>query len=249
MKAINVPRAPKIPYRNVYIYFALLIPAVLLAFAKSYFAGVTFSGLSVTPVVHVHAALMVLWLFMLVGQAWLIRGERFRVHRWVGRSSYVIAPTLVVVGLVAAHATLNAKTPGITLVDARLEAYTLGQLLGFGLAWALAILYRKRTELHVRFMVSTTFAFGSAIVFRIILNWFGWVPGLDTLDNIAAANWAVLTLPLLALIALDYRAGLKRSPYWVVTIVIGIMHVGYFTFTKSDGWFAFVRWYAALPLS
>jgi len=35
-------RASGIPFRNVYIYFALLIPLTLLAFAKSFFAGVTF---------------------------------------------------------------------------------------------------------------------------------------------------------------------------------------------------------------
>jgi hypothetical protein len=34
-----------------------------------------------------------------------------------------------------------------------------------------------------------------------------------------------------------------------VTVVIAVMHVGYFTFTRTDGWFAFVQWYAALPLS
>lgn len=242
-------RPLSIPYRNVYIYFALLIPAALLGFATSYFAGVTFSGLPVTLLIHVHAALMVLWLLMLIAQAWFIRTGRFRPHRWLGRSSYVVAPAILLTGLMATHETLTRKPAGISLVDARLEAFTWGQLLAFGLVWGLAILYRKRTPLHMRFMISTTFAVGSAIVFRIILNWFDWVPGLDLLDNIAAANWTVLTLPLLLLIALDWRAGLRRSPFWVVTIAIGIMHLGYFTFTKSDGWFAFVQWYAALPLS
>lgn len=141
---------------------------------------------------------------------------------------------------------MNPTAAGITVEVARLEVYTWGQLLGFGLAWGLAILYRRNTPLHVRFMVSTIFAVGSAIVFRILMNWFGWVPGLDTLDGLAAANGAVLTLPLLALIAMDWRAGLKRSPYWVVTIVIGIMHLGYFTFTKTDGWYAFVEWFTDL---
>lgn len=242
-------RPRSIPYRNVYIYFALLIPATLLGFATSYFAGVTFSGLSVTFFIHMHAALMVLWLLMLIAQAWFIRTGRFRPHRWVGRSSYVIAPAIIVMGLVATHETLNRKPAGISLVDARLEAYTWGQLVAFGLVWGLAILYRKRTPMHMRFMISTTFAIGSAIVFRIILNWFGWVPGLDLLDNIAATNWAVLTLPLLLLIALDWRAGLRRSPFWVVTIAIGIMHVGYFTFAKSEGWFDFVQGFANLPLT
>lgn len=235
-------------FRNLYIFFALLIPAALLGFGPSYFSGVTFSGKSVTPLLHIHAALMVLWLVMLTAQAWFIRTKRFQLHRWVGRSSYVIAPVIIVMTLVVTRESLHRAPNGITLLDARFEAYTWGQLLGFGLGWGLAILYRRRVQLHVRFIISTAFGIGSAIVFRILMNWFGWVPGLDTKDGLAAANWAMLTLPLLALIALDWRNGMKRSPYWVVTIVIGIMTIGFFTFTKTDGWFAFVKWYTDLLL-
>jgi hypothetical protein len=58
----------------------------------------------------------------------------------------------------------------------------------------------------------------------------------------------VLTSLLLVLIAADWRMGLKRSPYWVVTIVLSVMHLGYWTFAKTDGWLSFCQWYAALPL-
>lgn len=249
MSTIPSTAGRRTPFRFVHLYFALLVPVALLAFAKSYFAGLTFSGLSVTLLIHVHTALMILWLLMLVAQSWFIRTNRFQLHRWVGRSSFVIAPAIIAMGLIATHETLSRKPAGISLEDARLEVFAWGQMLGFALAWTLAILYRRKTALHMRFMISTTFAIGSAIVIRIILNWFGWVPGLASLDNIAAANWVVLTLPLFALIAMDWRAGLKRSPFWVVTIVIGVLHIGYFTFAKTDGWFAFVRWFAALPLT
>jgi hypothetical protein len=41
--------------------------------------------------------------------------------------------------------------------------------------------------------------------------------------------------------------GVKRSAFWVVAIVQGIAHLGYWTFAKTDGWLAFCRWYADLP--
>ena len=52
----------------------------------------------------------------------------------------------------------------------------------------------------MRFMVSTVFAMGNAIVFRIMLSWFSWVPGLgaENIENVAAANGAVLLLMLAA---------------------------------------------------
>ena len=84
-----------------------------------------------------------------------------------------------------------------------------------------------------------------AIVFRIF---FLWVPGTGTFDAAIAANGCAIILPLLVLIALDWRRGMKRSPFCVVTLIIGVMHFGYWTFANTDGWLAFCRWYADLPL-
>ena len=233
---------------NLQIFFALLIPVALLAFAKSYFTGVTFTGKSVTVLIHAHTALMVIWLLMLIAQVWFIRTKRFQLHRWVGRSSYAIAPLILVAMIVVSHESLNRTAGSLSTQGAQIEVYTWGQLLGFGLAWSLAIFFRKRTPLHMRFMISTILATGSAFVFRIILNWFGWVPGMDTLDNVVAANGAILTLSLLALVVADWQKGLKWSPYWVVTVVIVIMHVGYFTFAKTQGWIEFIRWFMSLSI-
>jgi hypothetical protein len=234
------------PYRNVCLYLALLIPVALLAFWKTYSSGVTFSGRSATPVVHLHAALMTLWVLMLIGQAWLIRTKRFRVHRWVGRSSFLIAPIIIWSAAVAVRGTIGRDAEGI-VQDASLQIFGLGQVLVFAVTWGLAILYRKRTSLHVRFMVSTAFAMGSAIGFRLARNWLGWVPGLDSIGGLAIGNLVLLTLPLLVLIAVDWRMGMKRSPYWVVTILIALMHLGFPTIARTDAWLAFCQWYADLP--
>ncbi len=235
------------PFRNVYIYFALLIPAAVLAFAKSFFAGVTFSGKSLTVLLRVHTAVMVLWLLMLIAQAWFIRTKRFRLHRWVGRSSYVIAPLIILLGLATLHEVLNRTPGGVPIggpVGARLGVFGFGQMLAFGITWGLGIVYRKQTALHVRFMISTAFAVSTAIVWRIF---YFWVPGCDTDDAATAGNYCVLSLLLLVLIAADWRMGVKRSAYWVVTIVLSIMHLGYWTFAKTDGWLAFCQWFADLP--
>jgi len=184
------------PFRNVYIYFALLIPAAVLAFAKTFFAGVTFSGNSLTVLLRVHTALMVLWLLMLVAQAWFIRTKRFRLHRWVGRSSYVIAPLLILFGLVAVHELLNRTPGGVPIggpVGARLGVFGFGQMLAFGITWGLAIVYRKQTPLHVRFIISTTFAISPALVLRIFVS---RVPGFDTEGAAVAGNCFVLTFLL-----------------------------------------------------
>jgi len=198
-----------------------------------------------TVILNVHAALMVLWLLMLIAQAWFIRTKRFQLHRWVGRASFVIAPLVIVSALATFHEGLNRAVGGITIEAVRIDTFSLGQVLAFAVTWGLAILYRKRAPLHVRFMISTAFAVSTAILFRIL---FAWVFNLniEALDTAAALNWILLTLPLLALIAMDWRAGIKRSPFWVVTILISVMHLGYWTFAKTDGWLEFCQWYEDL---
>lgn len=202
----------------------------------------TNTGKPLTALVHVHAGLMTLWILMLIAQAWLVRAKRYAWHRSVGRSSFVIAPVIIVFSFVVVRNGILRTGEDLTAEHARIRIFRLGMTLAFAVTWGLAIANRRHLPRHVRYMVSTVFAVGSAIVFRIIGTWLAWVPGLGTPAGIVAANWAVLTLPLLALIALDWRRSLKRSPFWVVTILIAVIHVGYFTFTKTDWWFTFVRW-------
>jgi hypothetical protein len=142
--------------------------------------------------------------------------------------------------------TLNRRP--ITMPDARIDIFVWGQVVPFVLAWALALMYRRRTPIHMRYMVSTIFAAGSAIVGRIIGNWFAWLPGMnlaenpENFDNSFAATGAVLVLTLLGLIAMDWRLGIRRSPFWLVTTTTLITYIGYFTFAKSDWWMSFVLW-------
>jgi len=247
MVTVESARTFRRPFRNAYIWFALLIPATVFAFWKPYFGILGHLPEDMTAVVHVHAVLQMLWLFMLIAQAWFIRTRRFRLHRLVGRSSFVIVPLIILTGLVTTHAFFNKPPPpGVTFEELRsLDVITLGQLIAFGLTWWLAIVYRKQTPLHLRFITSTVFAIGNAIVFRVFLF---WVPGFDTNEAAVTANGGVLILILLGLIALDWRKGMRRSPYWVVTVALGVLHVGYFTFARSEAWVAFCRWFADLPL-
>jgi hypothetical protein len=69
------------------------------------------------------------------------------------------------VTLMLSREALNSEP--ITMPAARIEIYLWGQVVPFVLAWALALMYRRRTPIHMRYMVSTIFAAGSAIVLRI----------------------------------------------------------------------------------
>jgi hypothetical protein len=69
MATIVHTRREGIPFQKVFICLVIAIVALGLAFAKKYFQGQTFSNKPVNAIIHVHAALMGLWVVMLIGQA------------------------------------------------------------------------------------------------------------------------------------------------------------------------------------
>lgn len=228
---------------------AAVIPLTLLAFLPSYLAGVTFSGVPVGIIVHLHAASMMLWLLMLVTQAYLVRSGRMRWHRLIGRSSYIIAPIIIVLFLATLLYQRSMSPYPVDETSARVEVFTWGQVFGFAACWALAIRHRKRTPLHMRYMVSTVFVVGGAIVARIIVAWFSWVPGLAVLDNALALTALILFAPLAFLIYADRESGLSPSPYWVAVGFLAFIFSGYFFFGSSDPWMNFVNGFGRLAQS
>ena len=232
-------------YSNLHVYFALLIPLSILAFWKKYFDVLSDPPDTVTPLLHIHSAVASLWVLMLITQAWLIRTNRFRLHRFLGRSSFVVAPLTMLFTLLLIHEVLNRFPGGVPHDRARINIFGFTKVVSFGVTWGLAIAYRRNYDLHVRYIISTAFAMATAIVFRVFLH---WIPGFSETGAAIVGAWVILSALLFLLIASDWRNGIKRSPYWVIIIFITFMNVGYWTFTKTESWLAFCRWFGALPL-
>ena len=232
-------------FSAVLLFFLVLLPATALAFWQGYSAGLTFSGLSVTMTVNLHAASMALWLIMLAVQAWFVNTGRMRWHRLLGKTSYVIAPAIVVLFFLTMFELLGRTALPIEASTARIESFNWGAMTGFAVCWALAIVNRKRTSNHMRYMISTAFVVGNAIVTRILLSWFSWVPGFENLDVVIAVTGTIVAGPLILMIRADHKSGHSPSPYWVPFGFLTFMYAGYYGFGYSDTWVSFVNWFAA----
>ncbi|MBL7791094.1 MAG: hypothetical protein JNK77_02130 [Saprospiraceae bacterium] len=149
-------------------YFRLIIVIVLglivisfLGFKKTYFGLFPhFEG--TTWIVHFHVFTILCWFAMLIAQASLAKSGRIGIHRKIGRLSYLLAP-LIVIGfaLIANQAQLKHKAPdlfGATLFDASL----------FILFYSLAIINRKNTAFHARYMILSALPFINPSLGRFI---------------------------------------------------------------------------------
>lgn len=233
-------------YRALCAAITLLLPAIVLAFWKSYFGILNDLPEIITSTIHIHFTLMSVWVAMLVSQPWLIHSGRMRAHRMVGRASYAVVPLVIWFGLVTVREALARTPEGVAADAAQINIFGFGQLGALAVTWGLAIAYRKRTKLHMRYMISTVIAIAPAVVFRVLAF---WVPGFgfDKVPLTAHATFAVMEVAAAVLVLNDWRLRLKRSPFWVILILSVLMHLSFFTVGTSGAWLTFCEWYVSLP--
>lgn len=143
-------------YRNAYYWFIALLLILIVGFWPSYFSRITepmhFS-------LHFHSIVMLAWVLLLIAQSWLVRNRRFINHRALGKTSFVIAPLVVISGIwVNFHFQGRVDDPLATGVQAIFWFGFFLPLL-FGLLYVQAIRHRKDAKLHARFMVLTALVF------------------------------------------------------------------------------------------
>ena len=137
-----------------FVFLAL----VLWVFARTYFFKVWF-GTPVLPVLlHVHGAVMSGWVVLLAAQSGLVAAHRVQWHRRLGVFGAGWAVLVVVMGSVTTvHAAARAVQAGkesapVLVMIMGLEVL---QMLFFGTFVALAIFWRRRTDIHKRLMLMT----------------------------------------------------------------------------------------------
>jgi hypothetical protein len=214
-------------YRNLG-YFLLVIPPIFLAgFWIPYFSRIPNFDASITTTVHVHAVLLFGWVGLLIVQPFAIRYRAFRLHRILGRISYVLMP-LVILSAIAMIAKEYREhlVAGATFAGARndefLSAVVLVALAAFyGLA--LARIRKRDVASHMRYMICIVLVLLPAGLGRALGYWFG-----VRLVSSQSASLAVIDICLIALIVFDRRRNLTARPYIVALAIYVVIELSWF---------------------
>jgi hypothetical protein len=188
--------------RQAYLGLTLLFAALVAwGFWATYFAPLL-GGTSDRPrLIHVHAAVFVGWVLLLVGQAAVVVAGRVRLHQQIGVAGMCYGAVVLAVGLyvsIAAPA-LRVRSGFYPLeVGGVIVLYNLIDMLLYGVFLAAAFVSRNRPDLHKRWIISATAALGGAAIGRVL-------PG-GSLEYLA-----VWLAPVLALIVLDVAARRRLS--------------------------------------
>ena len=162
------------PYPRAHLYLLILVPLVGLAFWPGYFAR-----LGETPwAIHLHGITAMLWILMLISQAWAIHSGRRALHRATGRASVMLVPVFLAGGFLVLQ-TMSQRTfgghPFYEVFGAGLGALDLLAVIFFAGFYYAALRNRRQVQLHARYMLATVPLLATPIASRVLNS---YVPGL-----------------------------------------------------------------------
>ena len=223
-------------YRDSAPYLLLFFLLVIPAFWPSYWAPAFERDWHV----HLHGAALFLWAAMLIVQPWLIRTGRVRLHRQLGKFSYVLAPIVVLSTLILAHYRLQSARSYDQVYFLWVQ---LGLIALFAVAYAQAIRHRRSAGIHARYMVCTVLAMFDPIVARLLFN----IWGID-IPTVQLCTYAMIDAILLALWLRDARRGNGILVFPRMLAAYLVIELPTFALPQTAAWAAFVEFYSLLPL-
>jgi len=141
-----------------YFGAALLAAAiVLIGFAPSYYLKELAESRPLSPLLHVHGAVMTAWFALFIAQSWLVAIHRVDWHRRLGIIGAVLAMLVVVTGVMVGieSARLGHTVPG-RAEPLKFLVVPLGTAVAFGGLIGAALVRRRQRETHRRLMLLAT---------------------------------------------------------------------------------------------
>lgn len=193
----------------------LVLIAVSVGFARTYFLAGVFWAKLPNVMVHVHGALFTLWIALLVAQVTLVASGRTRWHMRLGIAGMVLAPLMVITGfatLIAAIKRGFVPPPLLRIITS--QDILILCLFASLISWA--FLARRDAPTHKRLILCATFL----IIIPAIARW----PIMGNVsENLAVFYTFVNSFPaLLVVYDLWSRRSLHKATICGVVLMIAL---------------------------
>jgi len=177
---------------------------------------------------------------MLIVQPLLIRYRKFELHRKLGKISYVLIPLLLISIFVVTrgqYQRMLAIIPREQLIGGL--ALDIPDIFAFAAFYILAMVNKKNTASHMRYMIATSLLMLGPGTGRAFIIYGGMPFPQGVLYSMILTE--IITV---ALIIFDSIKGNSVKPYLVTLGVLLMLHV-IWQFQLSWWWQAFGTWFAA----
>jgi len=218
--------------RRFYIGISLLITAIVLAgFSPRLFDSLV-RGVARPWILHVHAAVYLGWLALLIGQSVLAARGKIALHRRVGTFGVAYAVLVLILGVIVSFAVpVMHVRAGEWPLDraASFLPIPLGDMVLFGGFFGAAVVYRHRPEIHKRLVVLASVAVMFAAVSRL---WF---------VESSLERMLVWYSPLLLAMGYDLATRRRIHPVYLIGAIVMAVALTRILLGQSDLWLGVAR--------
>ena len=201
---------------------------------------------SVDPYTHVHAALGLAWLLLLIAQPRLALARKVALHRSLGRAGVIVGAAFLVASVLLTHhrasrmdAEAFERFGHFLYLPILMTAIFAGSLL-------LALRWRRSPALHARYMACSALALVDPVSARL-LHFYGPQLPADFMYQLPA--FAIIAGVLLGLLRTLPPATAGRGAFKVFAAATGVLLLLYFATPYSDAWLRLLGAFRALPLT
>ena len=225
--------------RRLFALIAILFPlTVLIGFARTYYLKFAVVSPPVPSLlVHLHGIVMTAWVLLFVGQVWLIRSKRAKVHMSLGVAGVALATVVIIVGFFTAVAAAkygtNSAPPDIPPLAFLIVP--IADIVLFALFFGAAVYYRRQLATHKRLMLLTVINFLPPAVARFPFDWV-----------LAAGPLFFFGVPAIVAIAFlvvdRLQPGRFNIPYTVGAVILLASYPLRIMFSGTEMWLSFAGW-------
>ena len=226
-------------YLNTAIFMVLVVFGIQWGFYQTYISQFP-KFVDKNVIIHVHGILLMMWMALLIIQPLLIGAGKARLHRTIGKSSYILGPLVIISMFLIGRSSFlrhSGTVPEQFLLDTMV--LDIRGYISFAIFWALAMIHRKNSGAHMRYMIATGIIGIGPGVGRGLINTFNIdFPTALTLTD-------VLDLAIVGFL-LGYDI-YKKKNYKPFAIVFIVFMVGAILWQLRDtaAWQSFAKTYAA----
>jgi hypothetical protein len=227
-------------YKNLAYFFGVIAAITFLGFYKKYFSlAPDFPGLK--NIHHIHAIALTSWLSMLIIQPILIAKNKMKVHRLIGKFSYLLVP-IMFVSMVLVYHNQYLRMVGEGKPETETLAFIFSpttDAIPFVIYYLLAMFYKRDTAKHMRYIIATGIVIGGPGLGRIFMTWMGM--------DIFAAIGLITLITLLVFVGLIIYERVKKkqfriNPYTIAFIIWLIPNILIIFFPNTKLWQGFAKW-------
>lgn len=234
--------ASRFIYRNTIFLFAAIPLLAFLVFGAAFYLRMAGGHRGYLPLETLHAITTGLWCLLLPAQAYLIRTHRFDAHRALGRTSFVLAPLVVLSILWISHDVLRFfEISQGSLYILAIRAFLIVYFAGF---YCLAISQRHRPDVHARWMICSALILLDPMLSRIsaFVHPVSFTTGFHQWVSFGVMD------TLVALLAIYDWRGARKDVFLPALALMIVGQVLALTLWDTEAWRVIAQWFLLLPL-